>query len=161
MTTKPNSLTKKTTGTKEKREYATPYEKLRIADKLDAIAGWIMQGKTDDNIAEMLGVCRKTVFNWKTEHPEFATCFIKTKQIRLGELIKSAFKQATGYDYTEDVISKTTGEVVSLRKHQPGNATLVMFMLQNHLPDEYRDMRNIDVGGTVTIKVVEDGNNGQ
>ena len=120
------------------------YITLCIDQKLIAIQGWIMQGNTDEDIAAKLGVTRHTLINWKGRFPRFKDCFTTTKDIRLGELIHSAFKQATGYDYEEDVATKEGG-VVTLRKHQPGNATLVMFMLQNHLPDEYKDRRNIDV----------------
>lgn len=135
-----------TKETKERKERIDKYEQMHIADKLTAIAGWIMNGNTDKTIAEKLGVCEKTLCNWKTQYKAFAEIFHTTKEIRLGELIHSAFKQATGYDYEEDVVTKM-GEVVTVRKHQPGNATLVMFMLQNKLPDEYKDRRSVQLSG--------------
>ncbi|MFA4917016.1 MAG: hypothetical protein WC560_10145 [Syntrophales bacterium] len=136
--------------TTEKKERTSKYTQLGIADKFDAISGWIMNGNTDENISEKLGVCYKTLKNWKNDYPEFGKLFQTTKEVRLGELIHSAFKQATGYDYTEDVLTKAEDIkgnpiVVTLRKHQPGNATLVMFMLQNKLPDQYKDRRNIAI----------------
>jgi len=145
MTTQKKTRVKKSLSVKP---HIDLYDKLKIKDKLTAIAGWVMNGDTDEQLAEKLGAGRKTLYNWKGKHPEFAEAVKVTKTLRLGEVIHSAFKQATGYDYYEDVVIKAGPDkqmVVRLLKHQPAVPMMTCFMLQNKLPDDFKDRRAIDV----------------
>ena len=134
--------------TKVQKEHVDKYSKLHIADKLTAIAGWVMNGDTDEQIAEKLKIGRMTLYNWKGKHPELAEALKSTKILRVGEVVHSAFKQAVGYDYYEDVIVKDGPDrqrVERVLKHQPPVPMLTMYMLNNKLPEDYKDRRNVDL----------------
>ncbi|TCO79123.1 helix-turn-helix domain-containing protein [Marinisporobacter balticus] len=139
-------MTKKKTGRKPL------WEKLDIPSKLEAVQGWAKQGSTDEEICKMIGISHDTFYKWKREKAEFAEAIKKGKEISNGELINSAFKQATGYYYVEQQpikikIGKDKEEVkvVEITKYATPNPTMNIFMLKNRLPDQYKEKQHVDV----------------
>lgn len=131
------------------------WDELNMADKLDSVRGWAMQGSTDEDIYTMLGISHDTFYKWKNEKPEFAEAVKKGKYISNGELLNSAFTQSIGFRYKEQVAIKVKAyekidgkpmpvekvEVVEVERFAPPNPTMNIFMLKNRLPDQYKDKR--------------------
>ncbi len=149
------------------------YELLHVADKLDAIAGWAMHGSTLKDIAVMLStpgmsVNERSIDTWVGKYPEFALAVSKGRMVANGELLHSAFKKATGYDYIEEVLTKA-GEIVALKKHAEPDTGMLCFMLRNKFaqgntnlaPEVERFVDRQEISGPgggaipVTIKEVE------
>ena len=92
---KPKSTKKKKKkGKAGRKQYWTI---LNMPDKLDSVRGWCMQGSTDAEIMQMLGISRETFYKWKREKIEFADALKRGKDIANGELLNSAFRQSTGF----------------------------------------------------------------
>lgn len=144
------------------------WELLNIKDKLDSIRGWSLHGSTDVEIAKMLGISKTVLYEWKNEYPEFAEAIKKGKDISNGEILNSAFKQATGFYVKEQMAVKVRTneevptadgkgtkwlpaekiEVVDVIKFVPANSTMAIFMLKNRLPTDYKDKQIHEHSGT-------------
>ena len=166
---KKNSNKERSSGGRHKK-----WEALNIKDKLDSVRGWSLHGSTDVEIAKMLGVSKTVLYEWKNEYPEFAEAIKKGKEIANGEILNSAFKQATGFYVTEQMAVKVRTneevptadgkgtkwlpaervEVVDVIKFVPANSTMAIFMLKNRLPTDYKDKQvheHLGAGGGPVI----------
>lgn len=143
------------------------WDELDMPSKLDAITGWAKQGSTNEDIAKMLGISCKLLYEWQNKYSEFREAIKKGKDVSNGELLNSAFTQSTGFYYTEQVpikvrineaVPTADGksvkylpaeriELVEVRKYQPPNPTMSIFMLKNRLPGDYKDKREIEATG--------------
>lgn len=146
-------------GEKRKGGRKPLWETLDMPSKLDSVRGWAMQGSTDAEIAEMLGISERVFYEWKNEYPQFTQSLKKGKHISNGDLINSAFQQSVGFMYTENVPVKVKSyewftppnggqaelkqiekvEIVPVERYAPPNPTMNIFMLKNRLSDMYRD----------------------
>jgi prepilin-type processing-associated H-X9-DG protein len=138
------------------------YEEMEIGDKLEAIRGWALSGMTDKEMYTMLEISHDTFYKWKRERPEFADALKKGKDIANGELVNSAFKQATGYyvEVTEPMKVKRGQdyeaiEMVTYQKFIPANNTMNIFMLKNRMPEVYKDKQHTEHSGGVNISFVD------
>lgn len=142
------------------------WDQLDISSKLNAVTGWALEGSTDEDIYTMLGVNKDTFYKWKREKLEFAEALKKGREVANGELLNSAFKQATGFyqkvvkpmrvkvdQFTEEI------EMVEVEEFIPPNNTMAIFMLKNRMPHKYKDKQQIEhsgVVGTMDLSYMED-----
>lgn len=56
---------------------------------------------TANSIAEMFGVCKKTIYNWFASHPEFLHAIRKLQDIDDSQVESSILNNAIGYEYEE------------------------------------------------------------
>lgn len=82
---------------KKKSGRPSKYEQLEISKKLKSIEGWARQGSTNADIAEMLGVSEAAFYAWKGRYPDFREAIRAGAREANGEILNSAFRQATGY----------------------------------------------------------------
>ena len=61
-------------------------------------------GLTDKQIADELGICERTLNNWKKTHKEFLQSIKKGKKDPDDKVESALYKRAIGYDYEERVI---------------------------------------------------------
>ena len=142
---------------------------LDMDDKLEAVEGWALQGSLDAEIMEMLGVGKDTFYKWKKEKPEFAEALKKGRHISNGELINAAYRQAMGYKTVElkremawavdkhgnklldedgKPYMKMTVTEEKIKEVHP-NTTMLIFLLKNRLPSDFRDKQHIEHTGAV------------
>ena len=147
------------------------WDELDMPSKLEAVTGWAKQGATNEELSKMLGISCKLFYEWQNKHSEFREAIKKGKEVSNGELLNSAFKQSTGFYYTEEQAIKVKCgkdqeriEIVEVEKFMPPNPTMSIFMLKNRLPEQYKDKREIEACKDgepfqITIKRVKpDGN---
>jgi hypothetical protein len=129
------------------------WDELNMKDKLDSVCGWAKQGATDEEISKMLGISTATYYEWKKAKPEFMEAIKKGKEVSNGELLNSAFKQATGFYVPTTIVVKLkkpvvinnkvyyeeVAETVPSEDYVPPNPTMNIFMLKNRLPESYKD----------------------
>lgn len=103
-------------------------------------------GLTDSEIAEKVGVCERTINNWKKSHPEFLQSLKEGKVIADERVVRSLFERATGYSHPEVHVSNFQGTITltPLVKHYPPDTTAAIFWLKNRRPDEWRDKTEVD-----------------
>jgi hypothetical protein len=90
-------------------------------------------GASITSYAAEIGVCRDTISEWGSEHPEFSAAVKVAKA-----------KAAAWYDKTARKIAG--GE--------SGNATLCIFGLKNFAPDDFRDVQEQKHSGTIGIEKI-------
>ena len=104
---KKGSAKKKTTTKKKNKGGRPPALSSKNLEQIELLAGF---GLIDRQIAQVLGICEKTLNNYKKK-PEFLQSLKKGKLLADVEVIKSLHKRATGYTYDE-----VTREPVILEK---------------------------------------------
>lgn len=142
---------------------------LDMPSKLDSVTGWTMQGATMEELADMLGVGKTTLYEWRSDYPEFADALRAGRHVSNGELLNAAFRNSTGFKYTEreavryktyeEFRNPKTGEmelksvekvkVVDVERFVPANANLLQFMLTNRLPDQYKKKEHVEHAGSI------------
>lgn len=119
----------------------------------------IEDGKTEEQIAEIVGVSKSTINNWKGKHPEFLYALRESRQVA-DELVEAAlFNRAVGYSHPEEKVflSKDFGIVThDTVKHYPPDTTAAMFWLRNRQPKEWREKTEPDVNVTNNVNTLTD-----
>jgi len=147
----------------KKRGRKTLWEILDMPERLTAITGWAMQGSTDKDIYEMLGISKDTFYEWKRKYSEFADALKKGRFESNGEILNSAFTQTQGHyiRVTEpmklkDVDGSEHVEMVTYDKFFAPNPTMTIFMLKNRMPEHFKDKQQTEISGEVGVSFVDD-----
>ena len=106
-----------------------------IAQKLGEL------GATDIEVAEVLQVSIRTIYNWKREHPEFLQALKLGKDGPDDRVEESLLHRALGYSVESEKILVVDGEVLRVPyiEHYPPDATSMIFWLKNRRPDRWRN----------------------
>ncbi len=120
-----------------------------VATKIIELAG---KGKTDKQIAALLGVHENTIHNWKKIDQPFLWSFKEAKEKANEMVVASLFKRATGYTHTyenEKVVSNPVfgSEVIKYQEtlHVAPDPKAIEFWLRNRQPKDWRDQQNTNV----------------
>lgn len=119
------------------------------------IEGWARDGLTEEQIAEKMGVSRKTLFNWKKQHLPILHALKKGKEVIDRQVENALLKRALGYQYDE--ITKEGGEITKVvtKEVQP-DTTAQIFWLKNRKPTEWRDKQEISHENHIPVTIVND-----
>lgn len=127
-----------------------------VEPKLLLIERWARNGLTEAQICANLDVNHTSWGEYKKEFPVLAETLKKGKEV-IDTMVENALlKAALGYDYTEEEINKSTGEIVDLRKVAHPNTASLIFWLKNRQPKDWRDKQDIEHSGSVGVKIVDD-----
>ena len=100
-------------------------------------------GATDQEIADMLGVCVRTIYNWRAEKPEFAQALKVGKDIADERVERSLYQKAIGYEQDEVKIFMPGGSeepvYAPYRARIAPDTTAAIFWLKNRRREEWRD----------------------
>lgn len=77
-------------------------------DSLILLEGWAKDGMTMDQIAERIGISRRTLYNWQEKHVPILHALRAGKEVADYEVSNSLHKRATGYNYDEDTLELVT-----------------------------------------------------
>ena len=98
-------------------------------------------GKTNDEIAEIIGVSRSTIYVWKQRFPETLDSLNDAKE-GIDDMVEvSLLKRALGYSAPEIKYFTDKGIVTDERtviKHYPPDTTACIFWLKNRRPEDWR-----------------------
>ena len=96
-------------------------------------------GATDKNLAELFGVCLRTIHYWKQRHPEFGQALKEGKEHFDSSCVERSLLQAAlGAEYEE--IHEQNGKVVKkVTRHKAPDIKACMFWLKNRQPQRWRD----------------------
>lgn len=107
----------------------------------ETMLGLYAEGKTDEQVAEIVGVHVKTIFNWKGKHPTFLQALRKMKQAA-DELVEaSLFSRAIGYSHPEEKVFCHEGRIVTHEtvKQYPPDTQAAILWLKNRQPERWRE----------------------
>jgi len=108
------------------------YEKWLEPENLVLLHGWKLQGLTDEQIADKIGIAHRTFERWKAEHG----------QIR--QAIKGG-KEVANFVIENELYNKA----------KSGNVTAMIFWLKNNYREKYADNPKTDLDIKLTKANVE------
>lgn len=126
------------------------YAKWLEADNLLLLQAWARRGLSDEQIAHNMGISVATLYNYKKTHLEILEALKKGKDVVNVEVENALLKRAMGYEYTE---TTREGGVVTkvVTKHVAPDTTAQIFWLKNKMPQDYRDKKELEVTGNLSI----------
>ena len=130
------------------------FEYWRTKDGLLQIAAWARDGLIDEQIAHNMGIRRSTLSEWKKRFPDIADALKKNKNIVDIEVENALYKRAVGYEYTEKTIEIDDDgkkRVKTTKKRMAPETLAIIFFLKNRKPDEWRDKREVEVKGEISM----------
>lgn len=90
----------------DKLERGWEYGKVNIMDYLESIATWALEGYSEKQIAEKLGISDRTLRRYKQKNKEVLSALDKSK-IRANMNVElTLLNSALGYEYEEEEVSK-------------------------------------------------------
>ena len=136
------------------------------------ICAYITQGMTQAEACERAGIHVDTFHDWKNNKPEFSEAIKAARKdflrMQCGDVIKSLYKRAAGYDVEEPEIvygdrdGKPYVKQKKVRtKHIPADVAAQKFLLTNLYPDDWKERQQNELTGSlankVTIEYVDSG----
>ena len=128
-----------------KRKRGRPKERVlpKIKKKLrgphaaeQIIEGAVKAGNTDEQLAAVLGINKRTLHRWKADK-EFLSLLKKNKPVADKAIENSLFVRAHGYSFEEVTVEKD-GTTKVVTKHMPPDTGAAAFWLKNRKPTEWR-----------------------
>lgn len=111
-------------------------------DKLLLLQGWATNGLIDEQIAKNIGISVKTFYEWKNKYSKFSDALKKSKEVADFEVENALHKNATGYYYFEDVITKEG--IIKVEKWAKPDTTAQIFWLKNRRAKQWREKQEIE-----------------
>lgn len=113
-------------------------------------------GATDLEIARACGVSVRTLYRWKSEHPEFCQALKVGKDACDDRVEMSLYHRAVGYTHEATKFLQNGSEVISVQhlEHVPPDTTAAIFWLKNRRALLWRDRR--EVAAELVDKRLED-----
>ena len=121
------TVTKKKQMIRAKR---TSYKEWLSDDKLILLTGWSREGLSNEQIAKNIGIASSTFYEWVNRFPEIRESIKKGKEVVDYEVENALFKNATGFHYTEEMVTNQ-GEVVEVTKYSTPQTAAQIFWLKN------------------------------
>lgn len=103
----------------------------------------VEDGKTDQQVCDIVGIAKSTFNKWKLEKPEFSASVKDAKEIA-NELVEATLLQkALGYKTPEVKVffDAKNGECIEheITKHHSPDTASIIFWLKNRRPDLWRE----------------------
>lgn len=130
-------------------------------------------GATNVEIADAMGVSKRTILRWAKEHESFGKALEEGKGVSDAKVIRSLYQMATGYEYTEEkriVEYGTDGSLKPVRvektiKHVQPSVAAQCFWLKNRQRDRWQDRPELapdhTVEDDVQIYLPDNGRDGE
>lgn len=121
---------------------------------LTQIEGWARSGLTDKQIADNIGICVQTLYDWIKRFPDIAESLKKGKAPVDTEVENALLKCALGFTVTlskpfkikrkrrlpdGSVLEEEVIEYHDEEEYVPPNTTAQIYWLKNRKPDDWRD----------------------
>lgn len=104
------------------------------------------QGKTVEQIAEIIDIPARTLFRWFSSKDDFRHIVKEARQFADEMVEASLFKRALGFEAKEIKAFQTREgvETAEETKYYPPDPTSMIFWLKNRKPKEWRDRTEVD-----------------
>lgn len=118
------------------------YQEWLEPEGLLKIEGWARDGLTEEQIAENMGICRDTLYEWKKQFSDISDTLKKGKEVIDRQVENALLKRALGYEY-EEISEKYEMGILTERKvtkkQVVPDTTAQIFWLKNRKPSDWRD----------------------
>lgn len=112
-------------------------------------------GRTDEEIADLLGVSQRTLYRWQAKYPEFCQAMSAGKNIPDTRVERSLYLRAIGYTYEAEKVTKS-GDIVTYKVHVPPDPVAQKFWLMNRCSDRWRERKENVIGTPDAFKQMDD-----
>lgn len=118
--------------------------------------GYAMEGFTDAEIADKMGIALSTFYKWQKQFSEFSESLKKGKEPVNAELKMGMVKTALGYfvdeEQTVTILDVETRKPVSYkkvntRKYVAPSPTMQIFLAKNRMPGLFKDVNRHELTG--------------
>lgn len=128
-----------------------------------------VEGETDIQIAEVMGITERTLNNWKKTHESFFQSLKKGKSVADADVVKSLYNRAVGKVVVKN--KKVTIEMDSEGNQRPArietteqqvppDVTAAIFWLKNRNPAQWRDRQDVKVDNNEWVSALQSKVNG-
>lgn len=115
----------------------------------EKILDLVTQGKTDKQIAEIIGVSERTINWWKKQDLDFLHAYRQYKQELNDHVAASLYKRAVGYQYKEQQVTKDG--IVEIEKHAQPDTKAQIFYLKNKDSKNWKDRVEVEQESKQTL----------
>jgi len=136
------------------------YDPARTPGIIRALA---QAGHTNAEMANLLNVSSKCLWQWRDKYPEVKAALEDGKSVIDQMVVDALVKRAQGYKYEEtevkghvDENGKFVGlrEAKTIKKFMASDVTACIFWLKNRRPDEWRDVYKQEHSGDVVLSII-------
>jgi hypothetical protein len=108
-----------------------------------------INGATDEEIADTLGVCARTIYRWKIQHPEFSQALRVGKELCDERVERSLYNRAVGYTYDAVKINVDKGDVIitPYKEHCPPDVAAQKLWLTNRRAEQWKERSSKEISG--------------
>lgn len=113
-------------------------------------------GATDEDIADFFDVSVRTVYRWQNDHEDFCQALKTGKAAADDRVERSLYHKAVGYKHEAVKIFMPAGAEKPVYapyvEHVPPDTTAAIFWLKNRRAEVWRDQKNIEHSGAITLR---------
>ena len=117
-------------------------------------------GKSDEDIADELGISGTTLRNYRESHPSLHIAIQEGRDTwAVTAVEKSMIKRAIGYEVeeeTEETSDKHGKKTIKTKKHIPADTKAGIFILTNRAPERYSNNQKIEHTGQVGLTMPDE-----
>lgn len=139
-------------------------------DKLILLEAWTRDGLTEEQIAKNIGICVKTLYNWKNSSLPILQALKKGKEVVDIEVENALYKKALGYNVSikkafkvKETLYENGKKIKETEKieyaeeemHIPADTTAQIFWLKNRKKNDWRDKVEYETNNDDLNKVKE------
>lgn len=137
------------------------YQKWLEPDNLLRLQAWARDGLTDEQLAHNMGITARTLYVWKNKYIQISQALKKGKEVVDIQVENALLKRALGYSYNEvvreRVFDNETGEhnleiTKTVKKEVAPDTTAQIFWLKNRKPIEWRDRKETEISGGLSVR---------
>jgi transposase len=129
----------------------------------DLVYKLVMDNKSNDSIADLLGIGARTFYDWLDRYPSFSQSYKKGVESKLDNVEMSLYQRAFGMTYKETTKTVVKGkkgedigkaEVREVTKYLPPDVAAMCFILKTQRRDKWAERQEVDVNdGNLVINV--------
>jgi len=136
------------------------YDPARTPGIIRALA---QAGHTNAEMAALLDVSSKCLWQWRDKYPEVRAALDDGKTVADQMVIDALYKRALGYEYEETEVKGVVDEhgqpigmkeVKKVKKQMAPDVGACCFWLKNRRPDEWRDVYKGEVSANIILSVI-------
>ena len=131
------------------------YEYWLTPEGLLKLEGWARDGLTNEQIAQNIGVSRKTLQEWCVKYGDIGDTLKRGKEVVDRQVENALLKRAIGYEYEEVSEKYESGMMTEkkiTKKQVVPDVTAQIFWLKNRRPDKWKDKQDVEVSGLAEEK---------
>ena len=131
------------------------YEYWLTPEGLLKLEGWARDGLTNEQIAQNIGVSRKTLQEWCVKYGDIGDTLKRGKEVVDRQVENALLKRAIGYEYEEVSEKYESGMMTEkkiTKKRVVPDVTAQIFWLKNRRPDKWKDKQDVEVSGLAEEK---------